>query len=269
MILAASNNLKPILKMFFTGPRPYWMSAKIQAFVAESSFGIPSGHAQDAVAVWGTLAFGTRKRWAWAAAVTLAFFIGFSRLYLGAHFVHDVFAGWFIGALLLWVFTRFWDSTAAWLKTQSLMQQILISFIISLIAIVITALIVGRFNGYTFPEEWQAQALRAGPVPEPVSMEASITAAATFFGLAAGMAWLAARGGYQADGPIEKRALRYVIGLIGVVILWRGLALFLPNNTDFVSYTLRYVRYTLVGFWVTAGAPLLFFFFLFLEKTQM
>jgi len=269
MILAASNNLKPILKMLFTGPRPYWMSAKIQAFVAESSFGIPSGHAQDAVAVWGTLAFGTRKRWAWVAAVTLAFFIGFSRLYLGAHFVHDVLAGWFIGALLLWVFIRFWDSAAAWLKTQSLTQQILISFIISLIAIVIAALIVGRFNGYTFPEEWRDNALRAGPIPDPVSMEASITAAATFFGLAAGMAWLAARGGYQADGPIEKRALRYVIGLIGVVILWRGLALFLPNNTDFVSYTLRYVRYTLVGFWVTAGAPWLFFRFKLAEKPKM
>src|SRR5258706_9670905 len=45
MILAASNNLKPILKMFFAGPRPYWVSAKVKAFVYEGSFGILSGHA--------------------------------------------------------------------------------------------------------------------------------------------------------------------------------------------------------------------------------
>ena len=64
-------------------------------------------------------------------------------------------------------------------------------------------------------------------------------------------------------------ALRYVVGLIGVLILWRGLALFLPDNADLISYVLRYVRYTLVGFWVSGGAPWLFFRFKLADKPKM
>jgi len=269
MILATSNNLKPILKMFFAGPRPYWVSSQVKAYVAEGSFGIPSGHSQDAVALWGMLASGIRKRWAWIVAIALAFFIGFSRLYLGAHFVHDVLAGWFVGTILLWAFMRFWDSVTEWLKPQSLNRQVLMAFIISLAFIALSAIVVAPLDGYTFPDEWKDNALRAGPLPAPVSMEGSITAAATLFGLAAGAAWIASRGGYQTSGSAEKRALRYVVGLIGVLILWRGLGFVFPEHRGLLSFALRYIRYALVGFWITAGAPWLFFRFKLADKSNM
>ena len=51
-------------------------------------------------------------------------------------------------------------------------------------------------------------------------------------GLAAGAAWIASRGGYQTSGPLEKRALRYVIGLIGIMILWDGLGEVFPRGED-------------------------------------
>jgi len=269
MILAASNSLKPILKMSFAGPRPYWVSAQVKAFAAEGSFGIPSGHSQDAVALWSTLASGVRRRWAWIAALTLAFLIGFSRLYLGVHFVHDVLAGWLVGFLLLWAFRRFWDSAAAWLTTQSLARQVTIAFLISLIVIAVGAWVVVRLDGYTFPEEWKDNAFRAGPIPDPVSMEMILTSAGSLFGLAAGVAWIASRGGYQASGPMGKRALRYVLGLIGIIILWQGLGMVFPRDENLVSYILRYFRYFLVGFWVTAGAPWLFFRIKLAEKPKM
>ena len=258
-ILITSNYLNNIFKLMFAGPRPYWVSDKVIPFAAESTFGVPSGHAQNAVGVWGIIASGVRKRWAWTVAFVLAFFIGFSRLYLGVHFPHDVFVGWLIGGILLWAFVQFWNPVEAWLKRQPLGYQIFIAFIVSAIFIVSGAVSVGRLAGYTFPEEWQENALRAGPLPAPVSIENSITLAGTLFGFAVGVAWLASRGGYQASGPVGKRAFRFVVGLIGVIILWRGLALFLPDNADLVSYTLRYVRYSFVGFWVSAGAPWLFF----------
>ena len=270
MILAASNNLKPILKMFFADPRPYWVSAQVKALVADGSFGIPSGHAQDAAALWGIMASGVRKRWAWIAAFALAFLIGFSRLYLGAHFVHDVLAGWLVGAGLLWAFMRFWDSVAAWLKTQSLGQQVMIAFVISIILVAIGALVVARLDGYTFPEEWRDNALRVSDeLPAPVSMEGVLTSAGSLFGLAAGAAWIASRGGYQVSGPMGKRALRYVLGLIGILILWQGLGLVLPRDENLISYTLRYFRYALVGFWVTAGAPWLFFHFKLADRSKI
>jgi hypothetical protein len=56
-----------------------------------------------------------------------------------------------------------------------------------------------------------------------------------------------------------KRALRYIVGLIGILILWMGLGQVFPDHADLTSYILRYVRYSLVGFWVAGGAPWLFF----------
>lgn len=268
-ILLTSNFVNEIFKLMFAGPRPYWVSAKVIPFSAESSFGVPSGHAQNAVGVWGMIASGVRKRWAWGVAIALAFFIGFSRWYLGVHFPHDVFLGWLLGGILLWAFMQFWNPVEAWLKHQNLGSQIFIAFIVSLIVIVLGAVSVGRLDGYTFPAEWRDNALRAGSLPAPVSIESFITSAGTLFGLAAGVAWLAARGGYQASGPVEKRALRFVVGLIGVMILWRGLALFLPDNADLISYIFRYLRYTLVGFWVSGGAPWLFFRFKLADEPKM
>lgn len=268
-ILLTSNFVNEIFKLMFAGPRPYWVSAKVIPFSAESSFGVPSGHAQNAVGVWGMIASGVRKRWAWGIAIALAFLIGFSRWYLGVHFPHDVFLGWLLGGILLWAFMQFWNPVEAWLKQQALGSQIFIAFIVSLIVIVLGAVSVGRLDGYTFPAEWRDNALRAGSLPAPVSIESFITSAGTLFGLAAGVAWLAARGGYQASGPVEKRALRFVVGLIGVMILWRGLALFLPDNADLISYIFRYLRYTLVGFWVSGGAPWLFFRFKLADEPKM
>jgi membrane-associated phospholipid phosphatase len=259
-VLLTSVYLNGILKLLFAGPRPYWVSKDVIPFAAESSFGVPSGHAQNAVGVWGILAAGLRKRWAWIVAIALVFFIGFSRWYLGVHFPHDVLVGWLIGGVLLWLFIRFWNPVTVWLKQKTPGTQVLIAFVVSIVFIALGAISVGRLEGYTFPAEWRDNALQASDeLPAPVSMEGSLTSAGTFFGLAAGVAWMAARGGFQADGPIGKRALRFVIGLVGILILWRGLGLVFPDNADLISHIFRYLRYTLVGFWVSGGAPWLFF----------
>jgi membrane-associated phospholipid phosphatase len=215
------------------------------------------------------IASGVRKQWAWIVAFALAFFIGFSRWYLGVHFPHDVIVGWLIGGVILWAFIKYWDSTEIWLKQKSLGSQIMIALIVSLGFVALGAVAVGRLDGYIFPDAWQENALRpveltelaspADGLPDPVSIESSITFAGVFFGMAMGAAWINARGGFQADGPIEKRALRFVVGLVGIVIIWMGLGEVFPDNGDLVSYVLRYVRYALVGFWIFAGAPWLFF----------
>jgi membrane-associated phospholipid phosphatase len=268
-ILLASSSLNSMVKLWFAGPRPYWVSSDVNPFSAESSFGIPSGHAQNAVSVWGILASGIRKPWAWVTALTLALLIGFSRWYLGVHFVHDGILGWLIGLVILWLFIRFADPVTAWFKSMSFGAQIAVAFLASLILIGLGWVSTLPRAGYTFPAEWVDNALRAGPLPAPVSIEGFFSSAGTLFGFTLGLTWLATRGGYQASGPIAKRALRYVIGLIGVLLFWKGLDVVFPSGEDFAGFFFRYFRYFLVGLWISAGAPYLFFHFKLSEKSKM
>jgi hypothetical protein len=114
-------------------------------------------------------------------------------------------------------------------------------------------------SGFQVPQMWNDNARLAGAeLPAPVNPNSTFTSAGTFFGLAVGAAWIMSLGGYQAAGPIQKRALRYVIGLVGVLILYMGLGQIFPRNADLISYALRFVRYTLIGFWVAGGAPWVF-----------
>src|SRR3990172_9939175 len=99
----------------------------------------------------------------------------------------------------------------------------MIGFFVSLFMIGMGVLSSLRLGSYAFPAAWTDNALRSGPLPEPASIEGIFTTAGSLFGLAAGAAWIASQGGYQTSGPVEKRALRYVVGLIGVIILWEGL----------------------------------------------
>ena len=83
--------------------------ARPPAGLAVGHFGgyaFPSGHATEAAAVYGVLAFVVatgasprRVRVAvWAGTVLLVTLIGITRLYLAAHWLTDVLAGWALGS---------------------------------------------------------------------------------------------------------------------------------------------------------------------------
>ncbi|WP_236836230.1 phosphatase PAP2 family protein [Blastococcus sp. KM273129] len=63
----------------------------------------PSGHAANAVAMWGVVAYLARRhrRGAPVLAALVAAGVGASTVYLGTHWVSDVLAGWIAGALVL------------------------------------------------------------------------------------------------------------------------------------------------------------------------
>ena len=259
VIMLFSSGLNEILKITFRGPRPYWVSADVKPHWAETSFGIPSGHAQQAVTVWGFAAGSLRRRWAWVLAVALMLLIGLSRAYLGAHFFLDILAGWLIGGLLLWLFLRFWESIAARARQLTTGRKILSAFLLSVFMVVLGALVVIGNRDFQLPAAWLQNAMRAGEdLPDPISLSRILTSAGTLFGMLAGVAWMDSRGGWQVAGSWGKRVPRYVLGLLGLLILWYGLGAIFPREAALMPYILRFIRYALLGVWVSAGAPLLF-----------
>ena len=107
--------LTAALKLGFQRDRPVFE----EPLASAGAYSFPSGHALVSVVVYGALAFvlATRLRSPRArvacflVAALLALAIGFSRLYLGLHFLSDVLAGfsagtaWLLGCIATF---RFW-----------------------------------------------------------------------------------------------------------------------------------------------------------------
>jgi membrane-associated phospholipid phosphatase len=262
IILSVSDCLNAFLKLLLHQPRPYWVSDKVRVVQPEVSYGLPSGHAQHAVTVWGTMAAGEKGWMRWLMAVFI-FLIGFSRIVLAVHFPTDVLAGWLIGGVILWAFLRWEASVIARFNLLTLSQKIGLAFAASILLIIIS------FAGLAFvpsvdPSQWKADFARAFSLAlDQAAIRLRATAGAvgvggTFFGLVSGAILISLRGGFDAGGPWPKRALRFAVGMVGVIILWLGLMRVLPRDASFVPQVLRYIRYALIGFWVAYAAPWMF-----------
>jgi hypothetical protein len=159
---------------------------------------------------------------------------------------------------LLWLTLRFWDPVAARLKKLNLGRQILAAFLASLVLILFELIpfLWLRLTNWQPPQAWAQYATGA------VTLSGAFTTAGTLFGLLTGLAWFTRQGGFNATGPVWKRILRYVLGLVGVLVFYIGLdilfGLIAPDAEALLPYILRFVRYTLVGAWVTGGAPWVF-----------
>ena len=251
IILMVSISFNWALKMGFHAPRPYWYSTIVRGFDTETSFGIPSNHAQSAAVIWGIMAAYLRKWWGWLVAILLILLIGISRMYLGVHFPQDVALGWLIGGLLLWMALRFWGPVTAWAKKLSASRQVLAAFLASLVLFLLPLIPYAwlKATNWQPPQEWAAYATQA------ISLQDGATSAGTLFGLLAGLIWFARQGGFQTKGLWWKLVLRYLLGVAGVLIIRFGLKFIFPEGENILAYFLRYLRYTLIGFWVSGGAP--------------
>jgi len=262
VILSVSDTLNTFFKLAFHQPRPYWVSDKVKVIRGEVSYGLPSGHAQHAVTVWGTIAARGKGWLRWVIAAFI-FLIGFSRIALAVHFPTDVLAGWLIGGVILWAFAKWETAVMAWFNRFTPAQKIGLAFAASMSLIII--LMAGlAFMPSVDPSQSETDVARAFSLaPDKSAIWARAAAgtvgvAGTFFGLVAGAILIFQRDGFDARGPWRKRLLRFALGMIGVVILWLGLRMLFPRDASLVSQVLRYLRCALTGFWVAYAAPWVF-----------
>jgi membrane-associated phospholipid phosphatase len=258
-ILLFSDAINGIFKLAMHSPRPYWVDTQVKALSAESSFGAPSGHAQNAAGLWGTIGARSRSNLVWWLAGILIFLIGLSRMYLAVHFPTDVILGWLFGALILSMFLALWDPAASWLKQRTATQQVLAAATLAALLLACHGLLVYMLRGYVVPADWTTNAARAGgSLPAPVSMEGALTDTGALFGLALGLIWIQRMGGYQPSGPLAKRVACLAVGIAGVAVLYFGLKLVFPSGDSLFGDIFRFVRYALIGMWIAGGAPLVF-----------
>ena len=114
MNVLMANVWNPMVKNLVLRLRPYFVTSyNVQLLrpidssadimdVAAQGYSFPSGHSANAVTVYGSLAaHEKRNKLLWTLAIVLPLFVGFSRVFVGAHYPTDVLAGWFLGALIV------------------------------------------------------------------------------------------------------------------------------------------------------------------------
>jgi membrane-associated phospholipid phosphatase len=215
------------LKEIFQHPRPFDLDPTVKLHEIEG-YGLPSGHSQSAVVVWGTIALEFRKRWLWIVAVVLMVLIGFSRIYLGVHFPTDVLAGWAVGAIVLALYLALGPRIEAWLQRVGLTWQLIVAIVVPLVLMLVH------------------------PIKDTIS------SMAVLMGLGVGAVTSRRVAPFTSAGSLGKRVLRFLVGVVGIFALYLGLSLLFPREGEPLYLLLRVVRYALIGLWAGLGAPWLF-----------
>jgi membrane-associated phospholipid phosphatase len=259
--LLAADTASGLFKLAFHTPRPFWISKAVEVRAVETSYSTPSGHALIASTVWPYVAYRMRRAWVWVAAIGLVLLISLSRLYLGVHFPHDVLTGWVIGGLLLVLFIWADRVLTPQLARAGLARQLLAAIAASAVVLILAALMFMAIAAVTDPPAWMAALTRVAPPDEiawPRDPSGLVSDAGLILGMGVGLALAQRWARFDAGGGFWKRVVRYFIGLVGVLLFWRGLALVFPSGIDGLGLLFRYIRYALTGLWAVFLAPLVF-----------
>jgi membrane-associated phospholipid phosphatase len=228
VLLLLSASLNEGAKLLADQPRPFDYDSRVTKLVHEDSGGLPSGHTQSALVIWGYLAWRYQKMSLWLLAGFLGLAIPLSRIYLGAHFPTDLLGGYAIGAIVLLLALKLDTIIENWIAKKGIGLQLGVSMGLPILLLLF---IPSENNGL-------------------------LTAVGAFMGLSTGIVLERRRVRFCSDGQGGQQVIRYLVGIVGLMGIWYGLRIAFDQLEPAGLY--RVLRYALVGLWGGLGAPWLF-----------
>jgi membrane-associated phospholipid phosphatase len=253
-LLTFTGTFTDYFKHLFHQPRPYWLG-EVQGLGSEVSYAHPSAHASNTMALFGYLIYRIRKTWAYVLGGLVIVLVGLSRMYLGVHFPHDVLGGWIVGLVVLLLFIRLKKPVCGWWVKRSDALQVGMGFLLSLALMGVGFLVLALISGSPDPQEWSSYAVEAR------NPETYINYGALLFGAISGIVCMRRWANFKVDGAWWQKLLRFLVGVVGVAILYFGLDLvfaLVAEDTSFLGMVLRYLRYAAAVYWVVFLAPWVF-----------
>jgi glycerophosphoryl diester phosphodiesterase len=228
LVLLASGLLNSLLKELLQDPRPDsvpWLDD-----VDPTSFGMPSGHAQISVAVWGWIAVELRRPWVRTVCAIIVAGVCFSRLYLGVHDLEDVLAGMVLGLATV--------ASMAWLRSAPIRSRLERAPWISAAAVVLYVALVL----VTWPT---------------ASLTAPVTVGCMLVGFWVGVLLEPAYVGYERPDTPWRGALAALGGVALLLLLAGDVGATASGNAE-LPLAVVGLRMAAAGLFLSAGAPYLF-----------
>lgn len=209
------------VKEVFKVSRPFTLDKSIVPIRPETATGysFPSGHTQGIAALSTAMGTAFRKKWLYAIGVIFIILMGTSRMYLGVHTLLDVAVGAVVG--IAWVFVA--NLIFGYAERANRRAFLLLLFF---------PMILGMF--FILDKDYY-----------------KIAGTFTSFIIGYQIDYRYIR--YEATGLLWQRAVKYIVGMLVLIAIKTFVK-------ELVGETLLwdYIRYLLIGFWITVAAPLLF-----------
>jgi undecaprenyl-diphosphatase len=210
-------------------PSEFWLEYNLDL---TKSFSFPSGHAQASIVLWGGLAYYFRKSWAGIFFAVTGLLVGLSRPYLGVHYPHDVLAAWVCGLSVLATAIYFEKNHINMLRNFPLSVDVIImlSFLASIQLVIY----------------------------DPTTL--SLKVSASLFGFWLGSQLEAKTLQFTPNAQFPAMFIQSFIGLAGIGLLWKGIhiASAMTELPELLDKFIILLQYTLLGIWITYGAPAVF-----------
>lgn len=219
--------INQFLKLVFRIPRPWVLDQNFsileQAREAATGYSFPSGHTQSAVGIFGALAVTARRKWAAVLCWTVAFLVGFSRMYIGVHTPYDVLVSAVIALVLIFALRK--------IARGADMKPVIIIMLLTALGLMLYV------HLYPFPADVDEHNLQSG-------MKNAYTMLGCITGVA--MVYVAERKFVNFDTKAVwwAQILKAVLGLGVVLLVKEGLRA--PLELVLPVYPARAVRYFLI-----------------------
>lgn len=223
------------MKIVFRIPRPWTHDPRILVLGAETAatgYAFPSGHTQNAAAWLGALAACTKKKLLRYTFIILALLVGFSRLYLGVHFLSDVLVSLVISFAVVLLVCKILphDFTD---KKKELVLPIIIAVFAAIVVVIIT---------YLYHNE----------ITEFSQLRDAVIAAGAAFGFVIGM--YVERVYIQFSVKTKNIPLqvgKFIFGMVGVIAFQEGFRIL---GSGLIATG---ARYFLIVMWILIIYPLI------------